>query len=302
MKKILVIGAGAIGSLYGGKLAQAGFEVSIFCRSGADEIKKNGIFVESVWGNFLFKPHEIFSDPKKITPKFDFVLVATKVLPEVKVADLIVPALSPSTSIILLQNGIHIESELQKKFPKHHLISALAFVCVSRISPQKILHQDYGRLVIGDFCNENSEKTQELAAAWRQSGVDCALSSNIRLERWKKLIWNAAFNPMSVLCGGVTTQKILQNDATKELAQNVMKEVVMLAKADGCELESDVVQKNIEATQKMTPYKTSMLLDFEAGRAMEVEAILGNTVRFAKSKNIAVPHLASLYALLVCFA
>jgi 2-dehydropantoate 2-reductase len=298
MKKFLIIGAGAIGSFYGGKLAQAGAEVSTISRSDFDVVKKNGIEVKSCLGDFHFSPQKVLRDVGDYDEKPDFILVATKVLPEISVPDLIRPALAPYTSIILLQNGIHIENEIAKSFPQHHLISALAFVCVSKIAAGKIHHQDYGRLIVGDFPRGISAKSLELVELWRKSGLPVESSENIQTERWKKLVWNAAFNPISVLFGGLDTKEILENEEAKNLVENVMREVCILAEIDGCKLPENIVEKNIEMTQKMMPYKTSMLLDFEAKRRMEVEAILGNAVRFAKIKNIAVPHLAKVYALL----
>ena len=301
MTKILVIGTGAIGGLYGGKLSQAGAEVSVICRSDYDLVKKNGLEIKTTWGDFNFKPKKVLKNSAEYQEKADFILVATKVLPEIPLVDLIRPALHPKTSIILLQNGIHIENPIAKAFPHHHLISALAFVCVGKIAPAKIHHQDYGRLVIGDFANGIPEKTSALSALWNKSGVPCEVSENIKIDRWKKLIWNAPFNPISVLGGGIDTKKILQNKRTENLVRNIMKEVCILAEADGCSLPSEIIENNIEATKKMTPYKTSMLLDFEAKRKMEIDAILGNAVHFAESKNIATPYLSSLCGLLSCY-
>jgi 2-dehydropantoate 2-reductase len=300
-KKFLVIGAGAIGGFYGAKLAQAGAEVSLVCRSDYEVVKKNGIAIKSVFGDFHFTPKNVLRDVCDYKDEADFILVATKVLPEISVVDLIAPALKQKTSIVLLQNGIHIEEPIKNSFPNHHLISVLAFVCVSRNAAGMILHQDYGRLVVGDYPSGISQKTSELIELWKKSGVPCEAIENIQLERWRKLVWNAAFNPMSVLSGGANTKEILNNKAAQNLAQNVMKEICILAKADGCELPENVIEKNIEMTQKMQPYKTSMLLDFEAKRKMEVEAILGNAIRFAEIKNIEVPHLLSLYGLLSCY-
>jgi 2-dehydropantoate 2-reductase len=80
-----------------------------------------------------------------------------------------------------------------------------------------------------------------------------------------------------------------------------MQEVCILAEIDGFKLPKDVIEKNLEATLKMKPYKTSMLLDFEAKRKMEIEAILGNAINFAKRKSVATPYLSSLYGLLTCY-
>ncbi len=301
MTKIIIIGAGAIGSLYGGKLAQAGAKVSYICRSNYEQIKKHGIKVKSIWGDFEFQPQNIYHEASNYKEEFDFAIVTTKVLQEISVTNLLAPILSKKTAIVLIQNGIHIEEPIIKNFPTHQLISGLAFVCAGRIDANTTHHQDFGRLVFGDYPNEISLKTLELIALFKKANVPCEASENIKMERWKKLIWNAAFNPMSVLCGGINTQEILKNTSAKNLAIAVMQEVYELADADGCKLETDVITKNISATEKMTPYKTSMLLDFEAKRPMEVEAILGNALRFAAKKSIKTPYLSSLYALLSCY-
>ena len=116
--------------------------------------------------------------------------------------------------------------------------------------------------------------------------------------RWQKLVWNAPFNPISVLGGGVDTENILICPPSAQLARQVMTEVCMLAKASGHELAADIIDRNLTDTLRMKPYKTSMLLDFEAGRPMEVEAILGNAVRIAQRLGRSVPYLESLYGLL----
>lgn len=301
MTKILIIGTGAIGGLYGAKLAQAGAEVAVLCRSDYETVKKYGIAIQSHWGDFHFTPQKVLRDLRDYQEQADFILVATKVLPEISVPDLIAPVLAPNSSIVLMQNGINIEKPVAAAFPDHHLISAIAFVCVQKIGAGIVDHQDYGRLIIGDFGAGVSTKTLQLIDLWKKAGVPCEPSENIQLERWKKLVWNGSFNPISVLSGGADTGKILNIPAAKNLVQNVMKEVCALAEADGCKLPEDVIAKNIEATEKMKPYKTSMLLDFEAGRKMEVEAILGNAISFANQSSIAVPYLSSLHGLLSCY-
>ena len=301
MTKILVIGAGAIGGLYGGKLAQAGAEVSVVCRSDYEVVKKNGIHVKSCWGDFHFTPHQVLRDVSEYHDDADFILITTKVLPEVDDVALIKPVLRQNSAIVVLQNGIHIEKRIATAFPKHKIISAIAFVCVYRTAHGAVTHQDYGRLIIGDFPHKISEKSIELVELWNKSGVPCEAVDNIRAERWKKLAWNAAFNPVSVLAGGVDTKRILDHAPTRNLVENIMKEVCMLAEIDGCKLPENVIEKSIEITKDMKPYKTSMLLDFESKRKMEIEAILGNAVRFAKEKNVATPYLSSLYGLLSCY-
>jgi len=298
MTKILVIGVGAVGSFYGAKLANAGAEVSIWCRSDYDFIKKNGIKIESYMGDFHFSPHKVLRNLEKADDEFDYILIATKALPSIDICELIKNILQPKTKIILIQNGIHIEKNIAQSFPNNELISAIAFIASSRKSTGVIHHQAYGKITIGTYDNKASDAVRFLANLWQSSGVEAEVSDNILLERWKKLVWNGPFNPLSVILRGKNTLEILNNDLAMNLVKNIMKEICELAKADNCELPADVIEKNIVVTIKMNPYKTSMLLDFEAGRQMEVEAILGNAVKFAQSKSILIPYLSTIYAIL----
>ncbi len=298
MTKILVIGAGAIGSFYSAKLAQVGVEVTLWCRSDYDFVKKNGIKIESYEGNFQFNPHKILQNLDEINDEFDYILIATKALPTIDIPDLIKNILKPKTKIILIQNGIHIEKNIAENFPNNELISVIAFIGVSRKSAGIICHQEYGKLIIGTYGAKASESVHFLENLWKKSGIEVVVTDEILLERWKKLVWNGAFNPLSVVLGAKNTVEILNNDLALNLVKNVMNEICNLAKIDNCELPADVIEKNIVATQKMKPYKTSMLLDFEAGREMEIEAILGNAIKFAQSKSLSTPYLSTIYAII----
>ena len=298
MTKILVIGAGAIGSFYSAKLAQVGVKISLWCRSDYDFIKKNGIKIESYEGDFQFIPHKILENLDEIDDEFDYILIATKVLPSIDIPALIKNILKPKTKIILIQNGIHIEKNIAENFPNNELISAIAFIGVSRKSVGVICHQEYGKIIIGTYGKKASDAVHFLENLWKKSGIEVVVTDEILLERWKKLVWNGAFNPLSVVLRGKNTAEILNSDLALNLVKNIMNEICNLAKIDNCELLADVIEKNIVATKKMKPYKTSMLLDFEAGRQMEVEAILGNAIKFAQSKSITTPYLSTIYAII----
>jgi 2-dehydropantoate 2-reductase len=128
--------------------------------------------------------------------------------------------------------------------------------------------------------------------------VVCEVSEDVVTARWRKLVWNAPFNPISVLGGGADTKTMVENPESLELARKVMEEVCLIAAAAGHPLPGEIVQQNIDGTRAMAPYKSSMLVDFEAARPMEVEAILGNGLRVAKRHGVDAPHMESLYGLL----
>lgn len=304
--EILVIGTGAIGALYAAKLSESGTRVSVICRSDYDKVKQDGFDIKSCWGDLNFKPQDVFSDVGQYKDKYkkspDFILVATKVLPEISIPDIISPIIGENTAIIMIQNGIFIEDSISQAFPNNHLISTIAFVDVIRSGLGSIIHAGDGKLTFGSYKNDNSSKIKRLIDLFEKVNVPCVLVKDIQMERWKKLLWNASFNPISVIAGGLNTKEMLDNDLIKDLIRSVMREVIILAKSDGYEIPESFMEDNIASTYaRRTPSRTSMLLDFEAGRNMEVDAILGNTINFAKNKSISIPYISSLYSLISCY-
>lgn len=296
---ILVVGMGAIGGFYGGRLALAGARVSAVCRGDCEHIRANGLQVESVLGDFHFMPERVVGHPGEYgQDPPDYVLVTTKVLPESDTAALIKPVVGPRTVIVLIQNGIDIEPPVAAAFPGNEVLSATAFVAVSRTGPGRIRHMAYGRLTLGKYPGGDSEGARRLAQFLESGDIPCDLTRDIVTARWQKLVWNVPFNATSVLGGCVDTLTILRSPESASLMEKVMEDVCRAARATGHELPQDIVQQNIQGTFALGPYRTSMLLDFEAGRPMEVEAILGNAVRAARNAGVCVPHMESLYALL----
>lgn len=303
--RVLVLGAGAVGAYYGGKLAAAGALVVVVTRSEYEYVERHGYAIRSPLGDFHFNPKHVYRSASEAGAAFaqvggypDVVLVALKVLPEIDPVPLLRDVVGPSTAIVLIQNGIDIEGPVVAAFPGHEVLSALAFVCINRLGPGRIHHLDYGRLTLGRYPEGDSAMAARLAALWGPVGVPVDVTPDIVTGRWRKLVWNAAFNPMSVLGGSVDTRILLATPASRRLVERVMGKVCALAAADGHPLAADTAAKLIHLTARMEPYRTSMLMDYLAGRPMEVEAILGNAVRLADRLGVDVPLLAAWYGLL----
>ena len=294
--KILIVGAGAIGSFYGSLLARAGQQVSMVVRSDYDVVKAHGIHVESTLGSWDFKPHHLLKTATDYPEQADFVVLCTKVTDEIDRVELIRGAINPETVIVLIQNGIGIEKVIAQAFPDNLLISGLAFICATRIKPGHVQHTAYGRLAVGDYPNGIADQSAGFAAMFDESGIQCITTDNVVTARWQKTVWNAPFNPISVLSNGLDTQSVLRTQ--ESYVRAIMSEVAEIAKAVGHPLREDIVDQNIDNTRKMPPYKTSMLIDYEHGRIMETEAILGNAVRAGQSAGVETPYLSSLYALM----
>ncbi len=304
MKKlnVLLIGAGGVGVYFCGRLAQGGgAEVSVVARSEYETAVKNGYQVQSVAGDFAFHPDRVLRSVEDFPGGADYIILATKVLPEVDPVALLRPALerSPKGVIVLIQNGVEIEEPIRAAFPDRELISTIAYVGVSRPSPGLVHHFGSGILRMGVYPAGISEAARRLAAAFEAGGiVRCELCGDIRQVRWCKLLWNLAFNPVSVLAGGVDTRQMVEDTELENLCRKLMDEVILVAGACGICLREKEAVDTMEYTRRFPAYRTSMLQDYEAGRPLEVEAILGNPVRLARRYQVEVPRMESCYALL----
>ncbi len=297
--KILIVGAGAIGSFYGALLAKAGADVSVVCRSDFDTVKKQGYTINSnILGNWTFIPSQIITTTAEYKPQADYIILCTKITEQTDRVQMIQDAVNPSACIVFIQNGVEIEQELIDAFPNNEIISGLAFICCNRLKPGVIHHLAYGKLTLGSLnkIEHSRNKAQHLSNLINLAGIESIITDQIISSRWLKCLWNASFNPLSVLSDGLSTQDILSTQ--EALVRTIMQEVSAIAQACGHPLPEDSIAINIKNTYAMPPYKTSMLLDYENNQAMETEAILGNTVRAAKREKIFTPTLNILYALM----
>ncbi len=296
--RVLCVGSGALGSYYSGILKRGGADVTLLCRSDYQAILKHGVKVKSCDGDFSYRPDRVVKSASEMGTAPDYILVFLKVLPEIDVISMIKDAVGPDTVIVLVQNGIDIERPVQEAFPNNEVMGGLAFICCQRLTPGQIDHQDYGHLKIGTYPTGITENGRQLQTLFSVGGIECLLSDDLMAARWEKLVWNAPFNPLSAIVGGVDTKFMLSDEECYNLCRNIMNEVVLLSEKSGHPIAIDLVQKNLDYTESMVPYKTSMCLDYENKRHLEVDAILGNAVRIARKLSVPVPYLETTYALL----
>lgn len=297
---MLVVGAGAIGGFYGAVLARQGCEVSVVCRSEYDVVREQGLCIHSaLLGDHGFRPAQVLrAAGDYLGEPPDFLVLTVKVIDGMDRVNLIRDAVGPGTVVVIIENGVDIEREIAETFPDNEVISALAFIAASRTAPGTIAHHAYGNLVAGKYPAGKSEAARRWADFFQGSGVMCSLTEDIVTARWQKCVWNAVFNPISVLAAGMDTQTMLASAQGEVFVRQAAQEVCRVAAANGHPLPDNLIDQYIEDTRNMPAYKTSMLLDFEHGRPMEVEAILGNTVRAGRRQQVLMPALEALYALL----
>ena len=291
---ILIIGAGAIGSFYGAILKQAGCSVSVVLRSEYETVRTRGIRISSPLGDLSYTPDAVYREGDTLPQAPDYLILCVKVLPGVDRAALVRPWIGPATCLVLIENGIDIERELADAYPKNPLISCLAFIASSRTGPGEIDHQAYGKLVMGRFPDGLDDHSHNLAALFREGGINVDLAEQVIAERWRKCLWNTPFNPLSVLANGADTLTILDTEGGEALIRTLMAEVIAVAAADGFTMEPELIDKNIKGTRNMPPYKNSMALDYLNGQPIELDAVLGNVVAIANRHQVPVPHLETI--------
>jgi 2-dehydropantoate 2-reductase len=294
---ILIVGAGAIGALYGSALSRSDARVGVVCRSDFEQVQRDGYRITSqLLGDHVFRPHTVLRDVAACKTPPDYLILTVKVLPSVDRAALIRPAVGPGTVIVLIENGIDIEPEITAAFPNNELLSALAFVMVSRTASGEIHHQSLGSLAMGRYPAGATPAGERLASLLKAGQIECRLTENVVAARWQKAVWNAVFNPISILGGVLDTAAMLRTEADQAFIRKAMNEVCAVAAADGHPMNPKLVDRMIADTRALPGYRTSMALDYENGRPMEIEAILGNVVRAGQKLNVPIPALESVYA------
>ena len=292
--KYAIIGTGAVGSYYGGKLAHSGCDVHFLLHSDYEYVKQHGLQVDSCDGSFHLDHPQVYNNTADM-PKADVVIVALKTTRNHLLATLLPPLLHKDTLVLLIQNGIGPEAELQKQFPDLYLAAGLAFICSSKTEPGRVNHQCYGSINIGNYSCKDTRIMDQLIADFNQAGVK-ALEVEYREARWKKAVWNMPFNGMTVVMNAQTNQ-LLANPATRELIHRQMMEVIGAAQALGVQnIDASFADKMIDMTLTMTPYSPSMKLDYDFHRPMEIAYLYSHAIAEAHTVGYSMPCLEMLEA------
>jgi 2-dehydropantoate 2-reductase len=295
--RIAVIGAGAVGSYYGGRLALHGHDVHFLLRSDFEAVSRNGLRVQSITGDFHLPQPQIHRDTTDIGP-CDLVIIALKNTHNPQLTTLIPPLLKPGTILLTLQNGLGNEAFLSTTFPGHDVLGGLCFVCINRTSPGCILHIAQGQITMGDHERAALPHTHALAAAFNAAGIPCNVDDSLTRARWKKLVWNIPFNGLSIAAGRLDTAALLTSEALTTLIRDLMHEVIATANHLGHELSLTLADEMIARTRTITPYKPSSLIDFEAGHEVELDAIWSEPARQARASGHPMPRVEMLAHLL----
>lgn len=294
--KIAIVGSGAVGAYYGGMLAHDGHDVHFLMRSDAGAVRANGLTIKTKGETIRFKAN-VYENTAEIGP-CDLVLIAPKATANSALDSLIPPLLGPNTALATLQNGLGNEEYLAQRWGAERVMGALCFVCLNRTAPGEITHFDHGSISIGEFQRPISARVQALVDAFMHAGIEAKAVDALLTERWRKLVWNVPFNGLSIAAHGATVADVLADDELRELARDLMSEVLDAANRLGHSISDEFADFQIERSYSMGPYKPSSMIDWEHGSPVEVDAIWGEPLRQGIKAGASLPRLGMLHALL----
>ena len=312
--KICIYGAGAIGGLMGAYLARGGETVTLIARGAhLDAMRQKGLTVEGPGGRFTVAPRAV-EDPADAGVQ-DYVIVALKAQAVPGIADRMASLLGPRTAVVMAVNGVPwwyfygLDGEYKERRlaivdpddrqwrligPKR-IIGCVVYAAAEVAAPGELRHIEGDRFSLGEPNGTKSERVQALSQALIAAGLKAPVKTDIRTEIWVKLWGNVVFNPISALTGA-TLKQICDDPGTRALARAAMLEVEAIAARLGVRMPIGV-DRRIEGAASIGEHKTSMLQDFERGRPIELDAIVGAVAELGRLVGQPTPMVDAIYAL-----
>src|ERR1700676_98562 len=311
--KFLIAGAGAIGAYIGARMAQAGFDVTLFARGPhLRAMQERGVQVKSSEGDFVARPR-IASCLAEVGP-VDVVFLGVKAHGLPQLAPQLNPVLGPDTTVVSTQNGIpwwyfqgfggewdglRLESVdpagvISSAIPARQVIGSIVYFSTEITAPGVVQHIEGNRISLGEPDGSCSDRSRRIAEALIASGLRAPATSRLRREIWVKVLGNASFNPVSALTRATLAQMV-RDPGVCSVIRNIMQEVEAVAHKLGMELPVSIDQR-IAGAEKVGEHKTSMLQDLEAGRPMELEALVGAVVELGERVGLPMTCTRTVYA------
>jgi 2-dehydropantoate 2-reductase len=311
--RFLIAGAGAIGAYIGARMAQAGFEVTLFARGPhLRAMQEHGVQVKSPEGDFVARP-TIASSLEAVGP-VDVVFLGVKAHGLPQLAPHLKPVLGPETTVVSTQNGIpwwyfqgfggeweglRLErvdpgGVISSAIEAHRVVGSIVYFSTEIPSPGVIQHIEGNRISLGEPDGSRSDRCRRIAEALIASGLRCPVTTRIRHEIWVKVLGNASLNPVSALTRATLVQMV-RDPGVCAVIRHIMQEVEGVSHKLGMDLPVSIEQR-IAGAEKVGEHKTSMLQDLEAGRPMELEALVGAVVELGERVGLPMSHTRTVYS------
>lgn len=313
--KVVIAGAGAVGAYIGARMARAGRDVTLFARGAhLGAMQQRGVRVISPQGDFEARP-QVSASLEEIGPA-DAVILGVKAHSLPELAPRLRPLLGPDTAVVSTQNGVPwwffqagaapdgAATRLERVDPAgvvsgaiefRRVVGSIIYFSAEIAEPGVIRHVEGNRVSLGEPDGARSERCRRIAGELIAAGLRCPITSHLREELWVKALGNVALNPVSVLTRA-TLAAMLGDGEVRELVRGIMAEAAEVAARLRLELPVSIDQR-LAGAAKAGEHKTSMLQDFDSGRPLELEAVVGAVVEIGERMGVAMPRTRTVYAL-----
>jgi 2-dehydropantoate 2-reductase len=310
--RFLIAGAGAIGAYIGARMAHAGFDVTLFARGPhLRAMQAHGVQVKSREGDFVARP-TIASSLEEVGP-VDVVFLGVKAHGLPQLAPELRPVMGPDTTVVSTQNGIpwwyfqgfggdweglcleRVDpgGVISSAIKANRVVGSIVYFSTEISAPGVIQHIEGNRITLGEPDGSRSDRCRRIAEALIASGLRCPVTTRIRHEIWVKVLGNASFNPVSALTRATLVQMV-RDPGVSSVIRNIMQEVEAVSRKLGMELPVSIDQR-MAGAEKVGEHKTSMLQDLEAGRPMELEALVGAVVELGERVGLPMTCTRTVY-------
>jgi 2-dehydropantoate 2-reductase len=294
--RVAVIGAGGVGGYFGGRLAQAGHDVTFIARGATLEaLRTNGLRVDSILGDFVIDPVHVTNDPATVGT-VDAILMAVKAWQIPDAAANLTPMLGADTMVVPMENGIDAPEVLASIVGREHVLGGLCAIVSFIAAPGHIRHAASEPIVMfGELDNRRSQRVERLREAFASAGVNVDVPPDIHRSMWTKFLFIATMSGVGALTR-VPVGVWRADPELRELVSRSLHEVTELAKARGVDLGEDAVQRTWQRYDSLAPESTSsMQRDIMEGKPSELDAQLGAIVRLARESGVAAPITSMIY-------
>jgi 2-dehydropantoate 2-reductase len=310
--RFLIAGAGAIGAYIGARMAQAGFDVTLFARGPhLRTMQERGVLVKSSEGDFLARP-AVVSSLEDVGP-VDVVFVGVKAHSLPQLAPQLRPVLGSDTTVVSTQNGIpwwyfqgfggdweglcldRVDpgGVISAAIEARRVVGSIVYFSTEIPAPGVIQHIEGNRISLGEPDGSRSDRCRHIAETLIASGLRCPVATRLRQEIWVKVLGNASFNPVSALTRATLAQMV-RDPGVSSVIRNIMQEVEAVSRKLGMDLPVSIEQR-MAGAEKVGEHKTSMLQDLEAGRPMELEALVGAVVELGERVGLPMTCTRTVY-------
>ena len=289
--RILVVGPGAIGSLFAGMLTSGGHEVWLLGRrrEAVDTINREGITIQQIWtGATLRIPVRATVDPGDAAPA-ELIVMCVKSPGTLQATRDALPAAGDGTVFLTVQNGLGNVDTMASVVGRERVLAGVTSNGTTLLGPGSIRHSWMGDTTIGELDGQVTERLERVAEAFRQSGIKVGVSRSVDLLLWTKLVNNCAMSPLAALLR-VRNGQLIERSEARELLRAVVREVVSVAEARGVALPYSEAVERVEANcRNNATNKMSMLQDVERGAPTEIDYINGAVVREGEGVGVPTP-------------